>query len=66
MNKRNRTFSDSRFPNNMEPQLKFTLHFRMYVFTKPSYMMQIIQMLLFIQEKGHLGNREVNYPIDKI
>lgn len=28
--------------------------------------MQIIQMLLFIQEKGHLGNREVNNPIDKI
>lgn len=29
-------------------------------------MMHIIQMLLFIQEKGHLGNKEVNYPIDKI
>lgn len=29
-------------------------------------MMQIIQMRLFIQGKGHLGNREVNYPIDKI
>lgn len=29
-------------------------------------MMQIIQMLLFKQERGHLGNREVNYPIDKI
>lgn len=29
-------------------------------------MMQIIQMLLFIQENGHLRNREVNYPIDKI
>lgn len=29
-------------------------------------MMQIIQMLLFIQEKGRLGNREVNNPIDKI
>lgn len=29
-------------------------------------MMQIIQMLLFIQEKGHSGDREVNNPIDKI